>query len=185
MASAAEQLAANINLGAFAKADEGEMSRRLADLVRKEACADVARSIGLGDAIRLGASESNAGGRTRVAILADVCEALIGAVYVDGGYEAAAALIGRLWEERMRSPVRPLRDAKTILQEWAQGRGLPLPAYELVETSGPDHAPHFTVAVRVAGKAEASATASSKRAAETAAAAALLETLLAKKKSKA
>ena len=75
---------------AFPKADEGEMSRRLADLVRKEACADVARSIELGDAIRLGASESNAGGRNRDAILADVCESLIGAVYMDGGFDAAS-----------------------------------------------------------------------------------------------
>ena len=81
---------------AFPKADEGEMSRRLADLVRKEACADVARAIDLGAAIRLGASEVNAGGRSRIAILADVCEALIGAVFLDGGYPAAAALIERL-----------------------------------------------------------------------------------------
>src|SRR5499427_2643208 len=78
---------------AFPKADEGEMSRRLADLVRKEACADVARTIELGEAIRIGASEANAGGRSRTAILADVCEALIGAIFVDGGYAAASAFI--------------------------------------------------------------------------------------------
>src|ERR1700704_3109230 len=92
----------------FPKADEGELSRRLADLVRKEACADVARAIELGEAIRLGASEANAGGRSRTAILADVCEALIGAIFVDGGYPAASALIERLWGARMRKPVRPL-----------------------------------------------------------------------------
>src|SRR5438874_12715225 len=158
----------------FPRADEGELSRRLADLVRKEACADVARSIGLGDAIRLGASESNAGGRTRVAILADVCEALIGAVYVDGGYEAAAALIGRLWEARMRTPVRPLRDAKTILQEWAQGRGLPTPSYREVERRGPDHNPEFRVTVQLPDRAPAEGLGRSKRAAEQAAAAAML-----------
>ena len=118
---------------AFPKADEGELSRRLADLVRKEACAEVARGIDLGAAIRLGSSENNAGGRARIAILADVCEALIGAVFVDGGYPAAAALIERLWEERMRAPARPLRDSKTVLQEWAQARGLPTPAYREVE----------------------------------------------------
>ena len=101
---------------AFAKADEGEMSRRLADLVRKEACADVARAIALGDAIRLGASEANAGGRSRTAILADVCEALIGAVFVDGGYPAASTLIERLWSERMRTPAPPGRAG------WAQAR---------------------------------------------------------------
>jgi ribonuclease III len=158
----------------FPRADEGELSRRLADLVRKEACADVARIIGLGEAIRLGASESNAGGRDRTAILADVCEALIGAVYVDGGYEAAAALIGRLWEERMRSPVRPLRDAKTILQEWAQGRGLPTPAYREVERKGPDHSPEFRIIVELPGRSPAEGVGRSKRAAEQAAAAAML-----------
>ena len=100
-------------------------------------------------AIRLGASESNAGGRSRTAILADVCEALIGAVFIDGGYPAAAALIERLWEERMRTPARPLRDAKTVLQEWAQARGLPTPAYREVERKGPDHDPEFRVTVEL------------------------------------
>src|SRR3954465_136892 len=130
---------------AFPKADEGEMSRRLADLVRKEACADVARAIDLGSAIRLGASEVNAGGRNRTAILADVCEALIGAVFLDGGYPAASALIERLWSDRMHAPKRPLRDAKTQLQEWAQARGLPTPAYREVERKGPHHDPEFRV----------------------------------------
>ncbi len=117
---------------AFPKADEGELSRRLADLVRREACADVARAIHLGVALRLGASETNAGGRMRTAILADVCESLVGAVFVDGGYEAAVKLVDQLWGERMRTPVRPLRDPKTILQEWAQARGLPTPTYREV-----------------------------------------------------
>ena len=122
---------------AFPKGDEGELSRRLADLVRRETCADVARAIDLGAALRLGNSESNAGGRRRTAILADVCEALIGAVFIDGGYAAAAAMIERLWHERMVTPARPLRDPKTMLQEWAQGRGLPTPAYREVERTGP------------------------------------------------
>jgi ribonuclease-3 len=159
---------------AFAKADEGEMSRRLADLVRKEACADVARAIDLGDAIRLGASEANAGGRGRTAILADVCEALIGAVFVDGGYPAASALIERLWSERMRTPARPLRDSKTVLQEWAQARGLPTPAYREVERKGPDHDPEFRVTVELPHLAPAEGLGRSKRAAEQAAAAAML-----------
>ena len=132
---------------AFPKADEGELSRRLADLVRREACADVARAIELGAALRLGASEANAGGRMRTAILADVCEALVGAVYLDGGYDAAAKLVEKLWGERMRAPVRPLRDPKTILQEWAQARGLPTPTYREVERTGPHHDPEFRVAV--------------------------------------
>ena len=138
---------------AFPKADEGELSRRLADLVRRETCADVARAIDLGAALRLGASEANAGGRRRTAILADVCEALIGAVYLDGGYEAAAELVERLWGERMRTPVRPLRDPKTMLQEWAQARGLPTPTYREVERTGPHHDPEFRVAVDAAGQA--------------------------------
>ncbi len=159
---------------AFPRADEGEMSRRLADLVRKEACADVARAIELGPAIRLGASESNAGGRNRTAILADVCEALIGAVFIDGGYEAAASLITRLWEARMRTPVRPLRDSKTVLQEWAQARGLPTPAYREVARTGPDHDPEFRVTVELPKFAPAEGLGRSKRAAEQAAAAAML-----------
>jgi ribonuclease-3 len=159
---------------AFAKADEGEMSRRLAELVRKEACADVARAIELGDAIRLGASEANAGGRSRTAILADVCEALIGAVFIDGGYPAASALIERLWGERMRTPARPLRDSKTVLQEWAQARGLPTPAYREVERKGPDHDPEFRITVELPHLAPAEGMGRSKRAAEQAAAAAML-----------
>ena len=134
---------------AFPKADEGELSRRLADLVRKETCAEIARAIDLGAAIRLGSSEANAGGRTRPAILADVCEALIGAVYLDGGFHAAEALVGRLWEARMRTTAQPLRDPKTVLQEWAQARGLPTPAYREVARSGPDHDPEFRVAVQL------------------------------------
>ncbi len=159
---------------AFPKADEGEMSRRLADLVRKEACADVARAIEIGPTIRLGTSENNAGGRDRTAILADVCEALIGAVFIDGGFEAAAAMISRLWEERMRVPVRPLRDSKTVLQEWAQARGLPTPAYREVERKGPDHNPEFRVSVELPKLAPAEGLGRSKRAAEQAAATAML-----------
>ncbi|MFL6799030.1 MAG: ribonuclease III [Xanthobacteraceae bacterium] len=159
---------------AFAKADEGEMSRRLADLVRQETCAEVARAIDLGSAIMLGSSEANAGGRGRIAILADVCEALIGAVFVDGGYPAAAALIERLWSERMRTPARPLRDSKTVLQEWAQARGLPTPAYREVERTGPAHDPEFRVTVALPDLAPAEGLGRSKRAAEQAAAAAML-----------
>jgi len=159
---------------AFPKGDEGELSRRLADLVRRETCADVARALDLGAALRLGSSESNAGGRRRMATLADVCEALIGAVFVDGGYPAAAALIERLWHERMLTPVRPLRDPKTMLQEWAQGRGLPTPAYREVERKGPHHNPEFRVAVDVPALQPAEGVGRSKRAAEQAAAAAML-----------
>ena len=160
---------------AFPKADEGELSRRLADLVRREACADVARAINLSEALRLGSSENNAGGRTRIAILADVCESLVGAVYVDGGYEAAVKLVDRLWGERMRTPVRPLRDPKTILQEWAQARGLPTPTYREVARTGPEHNPVFRVAVVLPGKESVEGVDRYMRGAEHAAAAALLK----------
>jgi ribonuclease III len=160
--------------GAFPRADEGELSRRLADLVRKETCAEIARTIDLGTAIRLGSSEANAGARTRPAILADVCEALIGAVYLDGGFAAAAALVGRLWDARMRTKAQPLRDPKTVLQEWAQARGLPTPAYREVARSGPDHDPEFRVAVELPRLAPAEGSGRSKRAAEQAAAAAMM-----------
>src|SRR5262249_62199471 len=88
-------------------------------------------------------AEIEAGGHRRPAILADVCEALIGAVFIDGGYAPAAALIERYWQERMIKPPRPLRDPKTLLQEWAQARGMPAPSYREIERSGPAHSPEF------------------------------------------
>ena len=113
-------------------------------------------------------------GRARAAILADACEALIGALFVDGGYPAAAALIERLWEARMRTPARPLRDSKTLLQEWAQARGLPTPAYREIERRGPDHNPEFRVTVELPNHASTEGFGRSKRAAEQAAATAML-----------
>ena len=160
---------------AFPRGDEGELSRRLADLVRRETCADVARAIQLGEALRLGTSESNSGGRARTAILADVCEALVGAVFLDGGYAKAAEMVERLWGERMRAPVRPLRDPKTMLQEWAQARGLPTPAYREVERIGPHHNPEFRIAVTLPEREPAEGRGRSKRMAEQAAAAAMLQ----------
>jgi ribonuclease-3 len=159
---------------AFPEADEGELSRRLADLVRKETCADAARAMDLGPAMRLGNSEIHGGGRRRAAILADVCEALIGAVFIDGGYAPAATLIERFWQERMLKPARPLRDPKTVLQEWVQGRGMPAPSYREVERSGPDHDPEFRVAVEIADREPTEGVGRSTRSAELAAAAAML-----------
>ena len=159
----------------FPRANEGELSRRLADLVRKDACADVARVIDLGAALKLGSSEVQAGGRQRTTILADACEALIGAVFLDGGYAVAAEFIDRLWRDRMLTPVRPLRDAKTILQEWAQGRGLSTPTYREIARTGPHHDPEFRVAVDLPDRPPAEGVGRSKRAAEQAAATAMLE----------
>jgi ribonuclease-3 len=162
---------------AYVKANEGELSRRLADLVRKEACAEVAKAMDLGPALKLGSSESHAGGRLRTTILADVCESLIGAVFLDGGYTAAEALIDRFWKERMLTPLRPLRDPKTMLQEWAQARGLPTPAYRELARTGPHHKPKFRVAVELPDRPPAEGSGTSKRAAEQAAAAEMLLTV--------
>ena len=159
---------------AFPRANEGELSRRLSDLVRKETCAEVARAMDLGPALKLGNSESHAGGRLRATILADACEALVGAVFIDGGYEAADKLVEKFWKARMLKPLRPLRDPKTMLQEWAQARALPTPAYQELARTGPHHNPKFSVAVVLPGRPPAEGTGTSKRAAEQAAAAAML-----------
>lgn len=160
--------------GAFPKADEGELSKRLADLVRKEACVDVAKSLGLHENIKLGTVGAGVGARLRNSVVGDICEAVIGAIFLDGGYGAAEEFVVRNWTERMRRPVRPLRDPKTVLQEWAQGKGLPTPAYREVERTGPHHDPRFRVAVELPGLQSAEGIGSSKRAAEKAAASALL-----------
>ena len=160
---------------AFPKADEGELSKRLADLVRREACADVAKALGLDEAIKLRSVGAGAGARLRNSVLGDICEAVIGAVFLDGGYAAAAEFVERNWTERMRKPVRPLRDPKTILQEWAQGKGLPTPVYREVERTGPHHDPQFRVAVELPGLAPAEGVGGSKRVAEKLAATALLK----------
>jgi ribonuclease-3 len=160
---------------AFPSADEGELSKRLADLVRKESCADVAKSLGLLDDIKLGAVGAGAGARLRRSVLGDVCEAVIGAIFLDGGYQAAAAFVERNWTERMHKPRRPLRDPKTVLQEWAQGKGLPTPVYREVERTGPHHDPQFRVAVDLPGLEPAEGVGGSKRAAEKVAASVMIE----------
>jgi ribonuclease-3 len=159
---------------AFPNAKEGELSKRLSDLVRRETCADVAREWGIAGYIRLGARETSAGGRERTPILADVCEALIGAVFLDGGFDAARMLVRAGFDARMRARVRPSQDPKTALQEWAQARGLSSPVYRTREQSGPDHLPRFTISVEVDGFEAVSADAGSKRAAEQGAAEAFL-----------
>ena len=159
----------------FPSADEGELSKRLADLVRKESCADVAKSLGLLDDIKLGAVGAGAGARLRKSVLGDVCEAVIGAIFLDGGYAAAAGFVERNWTERMHKPRRPLRDPKTVLQEWAQGKGLPTPVYREVERTGPHHDPQFRVAVDLPGLKSAEGVGGSKRAAEKVAASVMIE----------
>jgi ribonuclease III len=160
---------------AFPKADEGELSKRLADLVRRETCAEVAKSLGLGEDIKLGAvGNAAAAARLRESVLGDICEAVIGAIYLDGGYAAAAAFVERHWTERMVKNRRPMRDAKTALQEWAQSKALPTPVYREVERTGPHHDPHFRVAVTLPGLEPAEGVGGNKRAAEKNAALAML-----------
>ncbi|MBN9039796.1 MAG: ribonuclease III [Rhizobiales bacterium 62-47] len=159
---------------AFPKADEGELSKRLADLVRKETCFDVAKSLGFLESIKLGSVGAGAGARLRKSVLGDICEAVIGAVFLDGGYAAAARFVEANWTERMRKPQRPLRDPKTVLQEWAQGKGLPVPVYREIERTGPHHDPQFRVAVDLPGLRSAEGIGGSKRMAEKAAASAML-----------
>lgn len=164
-------------LGSDMQASEGQLAPRFNALVRKETCADVAREIDLGQVLKLGRSEMISGGRRKQALLGDAIEAVIAAVYQDGGFEAARALILRLWGERIGSVDEDARDAKTALQEWAQARKYPPPKYEQIARKGPDHAPVFTILAQLENGAEAQATAPSKRAAEQAAATTLLAQL--------
>jgi len=158
-------------------ATEGQLAPRFNALVRKETCADVAREIDVGTVLKLGRSEMISGGRRKQALLGDAIEAVIAAVYLDGGFDAARHLVLRLWGGRVETVEEDARDAKTALQEWAQARKLAPPKYITTARSGPDHAPVFTIAARLENGTEASATASSKRAAEQAAATSLLAQL--------
>lgn len=158
-------------------ATEGQLAPRFNALVRKETCADVAREVDLGAVLRLGRSEMLSGGRRKQALLGDAIEAVIAAVYLDGGFDAAKDLILRLWGTRVLEVKEDARDPKTALQEWAQARGLKPPRYEEVKRQGPDHAPVFTIAARLATGDSFEATAGSKRQAEQAAAEALLAKL--------
>nr|WP_255599285.1 ribonuclease III [Hasllibacter sp. MH4015] len=164
-------------LAADERASEGQLAPRFNALVRKETCADVARQIDLGAAMRLGKSEMSAGGRRRVALLGDAMEAVIAAVYLDAGFVAARDLVLRLWGERIVSVEEDARDAKTALQEWAQARRMAPPRYEEVSRTGPDHAPVFRIRVSLDTGETAEAEAKAKRQAEQEAARDLLTRL--------
>jgi ribonuclease III len=160
---------------AFPDALEGEMSRRLAGLVRRESCAEVAIEWDVAPFIRLGEGEAQSGGAQKAAILGDVCEAIIGAVFLDADFEAAAEIIRKAFATRVTHARPSLRDPKSALQEWAQGRGLATPLYRVDERSGPDHLPRFRIAAVVDGFPPALGEGASKRVAEQAAAEAFLE----------
>ncbi|MGH1423817.1 MAG: ribonuclease III [Pseudooceanicola sp.] len=156
-------------------ATEGQLAPRFNALVRKETCAEVARDVDVGSVLKLGRSEMMTGGRRKQALLGDAMEAVIAAVYLDGGFDSARDMILRLWGDRITRVEADARDAKTALQEWAQARGLSPPDYVETDRSGPDHAPQFTIAARMGNGDEATATAGSKKQAEQAAARALLD----------
>lgn len=162
-------------VGADSEATAGALSSRLAGLVSRQACARVAREIGLGAALRLPGGETRRGGRDHESILADACEALIAALYVELGLESAAALVLRMWAPLTSEPFdRATSDPKSALQEWAAAQGHPPPVYATVGRSGPDHAPVFTIEARVGDLAPARAEGASLQSGQKLAALALL-----------
>ena len=157
-------------------ATEGQLAPRYNALVKGETCAAIARGIGLGDVLKLGRSEMLSGGRRKEALLADAMEAVLAAVYLDAGFEAARTVILRLWADRLQNVDDDARDAKTALQEWAQAQGMQPPRYVQIARNGPDHAPEFEIAVRLDDGREAMARGTgTKRSIEQAAAQALLD----------
>ena len=150
----------------YPKANEGELSRTLNTLVRKETCAIIARTLGLGPEMNLGDSEARTGGAEKEAILGDVTESIIGAIYVDGGLGKAYEFVERLFEEFLADGSANKADAKTTLQEWAQAQGLEPPTYTQTERTGPDHAPQFTITISLGDYDTLSAAGPSKKIAE-------------------
>jgi len=162
---------AEMLLEAFPGEDEGDIGRRFAELVRAEALTQIGRAVGIDAVLTLSGAAANDG------MVADATEAVIAALYLDGGYATAATFIERHWSPLIKRSDAPPRDAKTALQEWSQAHGLGLPKYRDIAREGPDHQPLFTVEVRVSGHEAAAAQGSNKRAAEQEAAAALLAQL--------
>ncbi|MEA3060655.1 MAG: ribonuclease [Sphingomonadales bacterium] len=161
----------------FPEEPEGKLSRRFNTLVARETCAEVARELGLGARLRLGKQARDDGAWDSDNVLGDVVEALIGALFLDGGLGAADAFIRRAWADRVSSRDRAPKHPKSALQEWAAANDRKPPEYRLTGRTGPHHAPRFVVEVAIRGVGEASAEGASKQEAETAAAAKLLEQL--------
>lgn len=160
----------------FPHEQEGDLGRRLAVLVSQPILAEVAEGIGLGEALSVAPGEAKAGVRRRATVLADALEAALGALYLDGGLDRAREFVRRAWDGVMTRQGDPPKDAKTMLQEWVQARGMALPQYDVTSRVGPPHAPEFVVTVS-AGGLVGSGTAGSKRAAEQRAAQDLLRVL--------
>jgi ribonuclease-3 len=158
------------------ESSEGELAPRLNGLVSRETCARIARNLDVGPALRMSGSATKTGVRDKGSVLAGATEALIAAVYMDAGLEAVRKVFLPLWREAFGDyGADRRRDAKTGLQEWAQGQGKPLPTYEITSRSGPDHAPTFVVTVTVEGYTPAQASGQSRQEAEKAAARLLLD----------
>ena len=170
-------IVAELLFAKFPKEPEGALARRLAQLVRRETLAQVAAELEFGRYLILAKSERQAGEEANPALLADACESVIAALYLDGGLAAARAFIEPLWAPLLAADRTPPQDAKTALQEWAQARGLPLPDYREVRRKGPPHEPVFTVEVSVQGGSPTIGEGRSKRLAEQEAAGALLRQL--------
>lgn len=169
-------LVADRLMRAFPAADEGEMSSMLHSLVDKAACARAAESLGVGDAMRLSPGEAKQGGRRREGVLGDAMEAILAAAWLDGGIDAARIVFERAWAAELAAPPRKsVANPKSALQEWALGQGRPLPAYRIVQRTGSDHAPTFTVEVAVQGAEPLTAQGRSRQEAEKAAATAMLK----------
>jgi ribonuclease-3 len=170
-------IVSDLLLDRFPLEAEGALARRLAALVRRETIAEVAVDLGLGDYLYLAKAEREAGAGANPALLSDACEAVIGALYLDGGLAAARGFVVPRWTPLLEAERTPPQDPKTALQEWAQGRGLPLPTYRETQREGPPHEPIFTIEVSVVGHPSASGEGRSKRLAEQAAAGRLLARL--------
>ena len=161
----------------FANESEGDLARRHAELVRRDSLARAAAALGLDRALRISRGEAQADAAPNSGMLADAFEAVLGAVFRDGGLEPARRLIARELAASLDAAATPPRDAKTALQEWAQGRGLGLPVYRTLSQAGPPHQPRFVVEAAVAGHPPARGKGTSKRAAEQRAAEILLDQL--------
>ncbi len=172
-------LIAEILIAQFPDESEGALALKLNALVRMETCARVAEAAGIDKALILAPAEDRSGGRRKAAILGDACEAVIAALYLDGGIEAARKFVSKHWQPFMSEVTGDLRDPKNALQEWAQGRKLGTPSYRVSRREGPDHAPKFTVEVTVRGHDPAVGEGMSLRAAEQAAARILMQRILA------
>jgi ribonuclease III len=168
---------ADLLLESYAEEDEGEISYRFTALAQRDALASVAGAVGLAEHLKLSNGEQLTGGRENPGMLADAMEAVICAIYKDGGLEAARTFIHAQWTDMMQENRRPPKDPKTTLQEWAQGRGLGLPEYRVTAQEGPDHQPLFTVEVTLKGQTPMTGEGNNKRAAEQTAAEAMLSAI--------